>query len=75
VNAAAKLLEGMRRSPVDWSLGDLQAVARHHGISWRHKGGSHCIFVRSDGRTLSVPARRPIKPVYVRLFLALVDGE
>jgi hypothetical protein len=75
MNAAAKLLESMRRSPLDWSLPDLQTIARHHNIAWRHKGGSHCVFVRSDGRTLPVPARRPIKPVYVHMFLALVDGE
>jgi predicted RNA binding protein YcfA (HicA-like mRNA interferase family) len=75
VNAAAKLLEAMRRSALDWSLGDLQAIARSRGVSWRHKGGSHCIFVRADGRTLSVPAKRPIKPVSIRMFLALVDGE
>ena len=65
----------MRRSAQDWTLGDLQTVARGKGVSWRHKGGSHCIFVAVDGRTLSVPARRPIKPIYVKLFLALIDGE
>lgn len=75
VNTAAKLLYAMRRSPFDWSLTDLQTVAGQHGIRWRHKGGSHCVFVRADGRTLPVPARRPIKPVYIRMFLVLVDGE
>jgi hypothetical protein len=33
------------------------------------------MFVRDDGRTLPVPARRPIKPVYIRMFLTLIDGE
>lgn len=65
----------MRRSPLDWSLSDFQAVARHKGLAWRHKGGSHCIFVRQDGQTLSMPARRPIKPIYTKMFLALVDGD
>lgn len=32
-------------------------------------------LVRADGRTLPLPARRPIKPIYIRMFLALVDGE
>jgi hypothetical protein len=63
----------MRRSQLDWSLSDLQT--RQHSLTWRHKGGSHCIFVRPDGRTISVPARRPIKPIYIRMFLALIDGE
>jgi predicted RNA binding protein YcfA (HicA-like mRNA interferase family) len=74
VNAAAKLVAAMRRNPRDWQLAQLQSVARQHGIDWRHQGGSHCVFVREDGRTLPVPARRPIKPVYVRKFLELVDG-
>jgi hypothetical protein len=75
VNTSAKLLEAMRRSHLDWSLADLQTVAKQQSIAWRHKGGSHCVFVRADGRTLPVPARRPIKRIYIRMFLALVDGE
>ena len=32
------------------------------------------MFVRADGTTLPVPAHRPIKPIYVKKFLALVSG-
>ena len=74
MNVAAKLLGSMRRNPLNWRLGDLQTVARQHGIDWRHQSGSHCVFIRDDGRTLSVPAHRPIKPVYIRKFIELVDG-
>jgi hypothetical protein len=75
MDTAAKLLEAMRRSALDWTLADFQTVARQHNVDWRHKGGSHCVFVRKDGKTLPVPARRPIKPIYVKLFLALIDGD
>ena len=74
MTTAEKLLAAMRRSPLDWKLADFQVIAKLKGLTWRHKGGSHCIFVRKDGQTLSVPARRPIKPVYTKMFLALVDG-
>lgn len=74
MNSAAKLLASMRRNPLDWQLGDLQTVARKHGIDWRHDGGSHCVFIREDGRTLPVPAHRPIKPVYIRKFVEIVEG-
>ncbi len=74
MNSAAKLLASMRRNPLDWQLGDLQTVTRKHGIDWRHDGGSHCVFIRDDGRTLPVPAHRPIKPVYIRKFVELVEG-
>jgi len=75
LNSAAKLLLAMRTNPLGWRLADLQTVARQHGIEWRHGRSSHCVFVRGDGRTLPVPARRPIKPVYVKKFVELVDGS
>lgn len=74
MNAAAKILEAMQANPRDWRLEQLQTVARQHGIAWRHEGTSHCYFKRADGLTLSVPAHRPIKPVYVRQFINLVKG-
>jgi len=74
MNTAAKLLASMRRNPRDWSITDLQTVARQNGLDWRHQKSSHCVFVREDGRTLSVPAHRPIKPIYVQKFIELVEG-
>ena len=74
MNTAAKLLLAMRSNPLDWQLAQLQTVARQHGIDWRHDGTSHCVFVRPDGKTLPVPARRPIKPIYIKKFLELVEG-
>ncbi|MCW8167323.1 hypothetical protein D8B22_17895 [Verminephrobacter aporrectodeae subsp. tuberculatae] len=75
MNTATKLLESMRRNPLDWRIGQFQTVARQHGIAWRQEGTSHCCFVRTDGRTLSVPAQRPVKPIYVKKFLAFVKGD
>ena len=74
MNAAAKLLASMRRNHLDWQIGELQTVARQNGVDWRHQKSSHCVFVRQDGRTLSVPAHRPIKPIYIRKFIDLIDG-
>ncbi|MDR2874392.1 MAG: hypothetical protein LBV44_00475 [Methylobacillus sp.] len=74
MNTAAKLLAAMQSSPGDWRIEQLQTVARQHGIVWRHEGGSHCIFKRADGVTLVIPARRPIKPGYIRMFVPFVQG-
>ncbi len=74
MNAATKLLDAMHRNPLDWRIEQLQTVARQYKIDWRQEGTSHCCFVRADGKTLSVPAHRPIKPVYVKKFVALVKG-
>lgn len=75
MSRAAKLLASMRCNPLDWRIEQLQTVARQHGLDWRQDGTSHCVFIRADGRTLPVPAHRPIKPIYIKKFLELVDGD
>ncbi len=70
MNTATKLLDSMSRHPLDWRIEQLQTVARQYGIDWRQDGTSHCVFVRADGKTLPVPAHRPVKPIYVKKFLA-----
>lgn len=75
MNKRAKLLEAMRNNPRDWRIDDLITVARQFGIECRNHGGSHHVFsypgVDAD---LSVPAHRPVKPIYVRQFLLLLDA-
>lgn len=70
---ADKILARMRNNPRDWRLQDLTAIADRLGIDWRQPGTSHVTFSYAGLQPVVVPAHRPIKPVYVRQFLALVD--
>lgn len=70
---AEKILGKMRQNPRDWRIENLKTVADLYEISWRQRGTSHCVFVRHDGRTLPVPAKRPIKPIYIKKFISFVD--
>ncbi|MBK8535893.1 MAG: hypothetical protein IPL59_12660 [Candidatus Competibacteraceae bacterium] len=74
MNTATKLVEAMQNNPLDWRIDQLQTVAQQSGTDWRQQGTSHCVFIRTDGQTLPVPAYRPIKPVYVKKFIAFVKG-
>jgi hypothetical protein len=70
------MLQKMRQSPSGWRIEDLMRVAEGNGIEWRRpgRGGSHVIFSATGvTKIVSVPAKRPIKPVYIRQFLELVD--
>lgn len=69
---ADKILERMQSNPRDWRIDSLKTVARAYDIEWRQRGTSHLVFIRPDGRTLPVPVRRPIKPIYIKMFLELV---
>jgi predicted RNA binding protein YcfA (HicA-like mRNA interferase family) len=74
MNTTAKLLEAMRQNPRDWRMDQLLALAAQFGIEVRNNGGSHHVFSHlSVGDPVCVPAHRPIKPVYIRQFVALCD--
>lgn len=67
-------LEKMRHHPYDWRIEQLEAVAKRFGVQIRKSGESHVIFDHPDWvELLSVPARRPIKPIYVKKLVALID--
>jgi hypothetical protein len=75
--ATGKLLQKMRKHLQGWRIEELQGVAEEHDIQWRRpgRGGSHVIFSAAGVREIvSVPATRPIKPVYIKQFLALIDA-
>jgi len=75
MSRAEKLLEKMRRNPRDWRIEDLVVVAARQGLQVRNDGGSHFIFSAPGSNLhLSIPSRRPIKPLYVERFLALIEG-
>lgn len=69
---AEKRLRKMRQNPRNWRIEDIQGLANSFGIEWLHDGGSHVIFRSPYGEHLSIPAHRPIKPIYITKFLALV---
>jgi hypothetical protein len=66
-------LARMRVNPRDWRIEDLKTVARRYGVTWRQPGTSHVTFRAPSGAKVTVPARKPIKPVYVRQFIALIE--
>lgn len=74
MNTAAKLITAMRQNPNDWSMPKLLTLAKQFGMEVRSTGGSHHIFSHPSLRDpLSVPAHRPIKAIYIKRFIALID--
>lgn len=67
------MIEKMKNNPQGWKIEDLKAIAQRNKITWRQNGTSHVVFITKDGRTLPVPCDRPIKAVYVKKFIALLE--
>ena len=76
------LIDRMRRNPAgDWTIGDVERACRRAGATLLapRGGGSH-FKVAHPGRRdiLTIPARRPIKPAYIRqlvAYLTAVGGD
>jgi len=74
MTTAGRMLERMRRNPRDWRIEDVIAVAKRYKLLMRTTGGSHYIFgFPGIKESVSVPAHKPIKPVYIKHFVELID--
>ena len=67
----------MRNNPRgDWRIEDMEAVCREYGVlcSAPRGGGSHYKIPHPRMvEKLTVPYKRPIKPVYIRRLTAFID--
>lgn len=72
------LLEQMRANPrKDWTIQDVERLCNEHGLTLETpSSGSHyeavspIIFVHQ-----TIPRARPIKPVYIKMLVRLVDAH
>ncbi len=72
-----KLLARMKNNPRgDWRISDVETLANRYGflVSRPKGGGSHVTLRHDSGTRLSIPARRPIKPVYIRQLVRLIES-
>ena len=76
-----KLLDRMRANPRDWRIEDVATVCAAFGVACTppRKGSHYKVKHPSQAEMLTIPARRPIKPVYivdlVRFLDAVGEGE
>lgn len=71
-------LDRMRSNPAgDWKIADVEAICREYGVRCAAPGGggSHYKISHPSRRDiLTVPSRRPIKPVYIRRLVRFIEG-
>ncbi|MDX3928823.1 MAG: type II toxin-antitoxin system HicA family toxin [Shinella sp.] len=74
----SKRYEQMRRNPLaDWRIEDVEAVCREFGIRCEasRSGSSHYKILHASQREiLTIPYKRPIKPVYIKRLVAFIDA-
>ena len=68
-----KFLHKLRNNKTDWRISDLIKIARQFSIKHEQPGTSHVTFRFPSRKMLTVPARKPIKPIYIKKFIELID--
>jgi predicted RNA binding protein YcfA (HicA-like mRNA interferase family) len=69
-----KLREKMQNNPQNWRIEDAERLAKSFGFDCGSGKGSHRIFYHPRlTERLSIPAKRPVKPVYIRKLLDLIE--
>ena len=74
--SADKILEQMRSNPRDWRMQDIVTVCEANGIACTppRKGSHFKVKHSSVIEILTIPAHRPIKPIYIRDLIKFVDA-
>jgi hypothetical protein len=70
---ADKLFQRMCVNPEDWRIEGLQVVADRHEIEFSERTAGLVVFRHPRAGVLTVPRERPVKPLYVRRFVSLVQ--
>jgi len=73
-----KILEKMRGNPKgDWDISDIQRACRQLGVSCQEPSRGTHFKISSEHikDVLTIPAHRPIKPVYIKLFVSFADAH
>ncbi len=63
----------MQNNPQDWHIEDLKIIAARFNLEYRQPGTSHVTFRSAAGEKLTVPAHKPIKAIYIKQFISLID--
>lgn len=69
-----KILAKMRNTHQNWHIEDVKIIANRFAIEYRQPGTSHVTFRTIAGEKLTIPAHKPIKPIYIKKFMVLIDS-
>ena len=72
---AHQLVAAMKANPkADWSPENVRIVADACDLTLRQRGTSHAVLTNALGQHLTVPMHKPIKPVYIRRLVRLIEA-
>ncbi|WP_241086838.1 hypothetical protein [Candidatus Vondammii sp. HM_W22] len=74
MSKAEKLLQQMKSNPkADWTLDNVKTLCKAFNLTLRQRSTSHAVVTNANGQHLTVPMHKPIKPLYIKRLVELIE--
>ncbi|RDU51876.1 hypothetical protein CQA49_08040 [Helicobacter sp. MIT 00-7814] len=70
-----KLLAKLENNPTNVAFEVLEKLLKDCGYEVFKSGGSHAVFRKSQCEILTIPYKRPVKVVYVKMVLKVLKEQ
>ena len=70
-----KLIEAIKNNPKNVRFEDLKKILENIGYTVINNGGSHYVFTKENSISLTIPYKRPVKVVYVKQVIKIIEEE
>ncbi|EAK5214980.1 type II toxin-antitoxin system HicA family toxin [Campylobacter jejuni] len=70
-----KIIKDLKNNPNNARFETLKILLESEGYECFNKGGSHYQFRKEECDLITIPFKRPIKAIYVKMVLKAITGE
>lgn len=65
----------MKSNPkANWTPDNIKALCKAYNITLRQRSTSHAVLTNKKGKHLTIPMHKPIKPIYIRHLVKLIES-
>ncbi len=75
VSKKDKIIKDLKNNPNNVRFETLKILLESEGYECFNKGGSHYQFRKEECDLITIPFKRPIKAIYVKMVLKAITGE
>jgi predicted RNA binding protein YcfA (HicA-like mRNA interferase family) len=70
-----KLLDAIKNNPKNVKFETIKKFLEDLEYEANNSGGSHWVFRKNDMPSITIPYKRPIKAIYVKMVLKLMENS
>lgn len=70
-----KLIAKLTNNPKNVDFKTIKQILLKLGYEVRNNGSSHFIFTKDGASPITIPYKRPVKQIYVKEVLKILEGE